>query len=204
MNHLAHVLLAGSDPDHRLGAFLGDHVKGRAALQALPAGVAHGVRLHRRIDAWSDTHPAVAALRARSGTRWRRYSGIVFDVLFDTMLVRHWDRFGNGDLHGFARGIDTLLAERRAELPRRLERFSHWARRARLWERYDDRAMLAGIFARIASRHGRASPLAGGLELLDGMGPEIEEAFLRMFPDLVDRARAFRREEPNRLGPAGR
>ena len=204
MNHLAHVLLAGSDPDHRLGAFLGDHVKGTATLDAMPAPVAHGVRLHRRIDAWSDSHPAVAALRARSGKRWRRYSGIVFDVLFDTMLVRHWDRFGEGALHDFAGGIDRLLAERRAELPRRLEHFSFWARETRLWERYDDRAMLAEIFARIAARHGRPSPLADGLELLDRMEPEIEETFLRLFPDLRRRARAFREDGPDRFGPARR
>lgn len=201
MNHLAHVLLAGPDPDHRLGAFLGDHVKGTKALDALTTGVAQGVRLHRRIDVWSDAHPAVAALRARSGARWRRYSGIVFDVLFDTMLVRHWDRFGEGNLREFAGGIDALLAERRPELPERLARFSCWARRTRLWERYDDRAMLAGIFARLADRHGRASPLADGLELLDGMGPEIEAAFLRLFPDLVGRATAFREDVPDRFGP---
>ena len=203
MNHLAHVLLAGSDPDHRLGAFLGDHVKGTAALDALPTGVAHGVRLHRRIDAWSDAHPAVTALRARSGTGWRRYSGIVFDVLFDTMLVRHWERFGRGTLTDFASDIDTLLAERRPELPQRLVRFSFWARETRLWERYDDRAMLAGIFARLAARHGRPSPLADGLDLLDTMDADIEMTFLRIFPDLVGRARAFRQDAPDRFDPAG-
>ena len=90
MNHLAHVVLAGPDTDDRLGAFLGDHIKGRTALETLPAGVARGVRLHRKIDTWSDAHPAVMELRARSGPAWRRHSGIILDVLFDAMLVRNW------------------------------------------------------------------------------------------------------------------
>ena len=55
MNHLAHFVLAGPDPDFRFGALLADHVKGRQALQTLPDSVRSGVVLHRRIDAWTDT-----------------------------------------------------------------------------------------------------------------------------------------------------
>lgn len=62
MNHLAHIVLAGTDEGLRLGAFLGDHVKGRADLDDLPSGWAAGVVLHRRIDSLSDAHPAVQAV----------------------------------------------------------------------------------------------------------------------------------------------
>lgn len=191
MNHLAHVLLAGSHPDHRLGAFLGDHVKGTAALDALPPEIARGVRLHRKIDSWSDSHPAVIELRARNGPGWRRYSGIILDVLFDAMLVRNWHRYHAVPLATFAREIDTLLAARRAELPTRLVRFSIWARQVGLWTRYDQRAMLDDIFARLAHRHGRPGPLADGTQLLDRMAPEIERTFNEIFPWLQARARAF-------------
>lgn len=191
MNHLAHVLLAGPHPDHRLGAFLGDHVKGTAALDALPPEVAIGVRLHRKIDCWSDAHPAVVELRARSGREWRRYSGVILDVLFDAMLVRHWRRYHAVPLAAFGREIDTLLATRRAELPARLVRFSIWAREVGLWTRYDQRAMLDDIFARLAQRHGRPGPLADGTQLLDRMAPEIERTFNEIFPWLQARARAF-------------
>jgi acyl carrier protein phosphodiesterase len=191
MNHLAHVLLAGPSVDHRLGAFLGDHVKGRLALAELPVERARGVLLHRRIDAWSDAHPAVVALRARCGPGWRRYSGVILDVLFDAMLVRHWSRFGPEPLERFAEGIDAMLAEHRDALPERLRLFSRWARRVRLWRRYDDRAMLEEIFERLAARHGRPGPLADGVRLLDAMEPGIEAAFGVLFPDLERRSRAF-------------
>ncbi len=195
MNHLAHALLAGSHPDHRLGAFLGDHVKGRIALRSWPAGVAEGIVLHRRIDAWSDAHPAVRALKAQAPSRWRRHCSIAFDVLFDTMLVRHWHTWGVGALERFGADVDHLLVQRRVESPPRLRRFAAWARARRLWTRLDDRELLAEIFALLAARHARPSPLADGLELLDSMAPEIEGAFLRLFPDLLDAANGFL-EEP--------
>lgn len=191
MNHLAHALLAGPDPDHRLGAFLGDHVKGRRALAALSPGRAQGVLLHRRIDAWSDRHPAVVALRARCGPGWRRYSGVMLDVLFDAMLVRRWPVHAQQPLAAFAAGLDTLLATHRDELPPRLQRFAAWARAVDLWQRYDERAMLDEIFGRLARRHGRQEPLASGSRLLDTMEGEIETAFDRLFPDLARRAHDF-------------
>jgi len=191
MNHLAHAVLAGPDPDHLLGAFLGDHVKGIAALEALPAGLARGVRLHRKIDTWSDAHPAVAGLRAGTGPKWRRYSGVILDVLFDAMLVRNWSRYHAVPLAQFGHEIDALLMARRAGLPARLVRFSLWAREVGVWTRFDQRAMLDDIFARLARRHGRREPLASGTKLLQELEPEIERTFNALYPDLQARTQAF-------------
>ena len=191
MNHLAHALLAGTHPDHRLGAFLGDHVKGRLALDSWPPEVAAGIVLHRKIDGWSDRHPAVRSLKTEVPREWRRHCGIAFDVLFDAMLVRHWDQFSSQPLDLFGEELDALLAERRKHLPERLRRFAAWARARSLWTRLDDRELLAEILMLLALRHARPSPLAEGLELLDALGSEIERAFLRMFPDLLESSGAF-------------
>ncbi|HSH27666.1 MAG TPA: ACP phosphodiesterase [Wenzhouxiangella sp.] len=188
MNHLAHVVLAGPDEGFRLGAFLGDHVKGRQALGELPADWAAGVELHRRIDSFSDSHPAVLGLLERLESPWRRYGGVIFDVLFDYMLIRHWSRFGPTDLELLSDQIDQLLTRHQARLPARLVRFSQWARSRRLWHRYGERAMLDEIFSLLAYRHGRRWPLAEGTRLLDAHEAAIERAFLELFPDLQARA----------------
>lgn len=191
MNHLAHLLLAGPEPAHRLGALLGDHLKGRAVLADWPAGVRTGVMLHRRIDSWSDSHPAVTGLLADMQPPWRRYGGILLDVLFDHFLTRHWQRFGDRPLADFAAEVDALLRRHRATLPERLARFSLWAGEVGLWQRYDERDMLARIFELLGRRHGRPSPIPRGLELLDAREAEIEAAFLALFPDLQRRSAEF-------------
>lgn len=184
MNHLAHLVLAGPEPGLRLGAFLGDHVKGQAALADWPAAWADGIRLHRFIDSRCDSHPAVLEFLAGLDAPWRRYGGIMLDVLFDAMLTRHWQRFGPMSLETFSDGIDAMLLEYRARLPPRLRLFSSWARERSLWCRYDDPQLLEEIFQRIAVRHGKPSPLGRGLELLERFDREIEAVFLRLFVDL--------------------
>lgn len=192
MNHLAHLVLAGADPDLRFGALLADHVKGRQALDELPGGVRAGVVLHRQIDGWTDAHPAVTGLTRRLDPPWRRYAGVILDVLFDNMLDRHWARFGPQPLAQFAAGIDRLMARRQAEMPPRMQRFTAWAREVSLWQRYGERAMLERIFDLLARRHGRREPLARGAELLDRYDAEIEQAFLALMPTLFASARDSR------------
>lgn len=184
MNHLAHVVLAGPEEGMRLGAFLGDHIKGREALRELPGDWAAGVLLHRRIDALSDAHPAVTSLLERLDSPWRRYGGVIFDVLFDHMLTRHWRDLVGGSLTGLAGEIDDLLARHRRRLPPRLARFSLWASHRGLWHRYGERVVLEEIFELLALRHGRRWPLAEGLRLLDAHETAIEQAFLILFADL--------------------
>jgi acyl carrier protein phosphodiesterase len=186
MNHLAHLVLAGPDEGLRLGALLGDHVKGRKALEAMPPAWAEGVRLHRRIDRLCDQHPGVRSLTASWGGAWRRYGPIVLDVLFDTMLTRHWSRFGPEPLDQFARQVDRMLLEHSARLPERLIRFARWARAHGLWQRYDDPEMLGRIFAGIERRHGRRSPISEGMSRLEGWSDEIELVFLELFPAIRD------------------
>ena len=174
MNHLAHLVLAGPDPDHRLGALLGDHVKGRLALQTLPDGLRSGVVLHRRIDVWTDAHPAVLDL-ARGLTH---PGGATAASSWTCCSTPCWFATGVAiTLAQFAKEIDDLLMARRAELPARLIRFALWARAVYLWTRYDERAMLDEIFSRLARRHGRLEPLASGTRLLEQRETEIEQTF---------------------------
>lgn len=194
MNHLAHLHLAGPDPGLRLGAFLGDVVKGRNALEALPPTLQRGVTLHRLIDRTADAHPAVAAVLAGMQPPFRRYGGIFLDVLFDRELTRRWDELAGVPLPAFADGVDALLSTNRHRLTPRLRRFAAWARARGLWLRYDDRDMLAEIFAGLARRHGRPSPLARGLEVLDAHEREIDEAFSALYPDLMAKVEAFRKK----------
>ncbi len=192
MNHLAHLVLAGDDEGLRLGALLGDHVKGRLDRLTLPADQIVGIDLHRRIDSASDRHPAVRDLVTSLQPPWRRYGGIILDVLFDHMLARHWSKFAAGSMDEFGAEIDALLAAWSGELPPRLERFSRWAAATGLWGRYGERGMLAEIFTLIARRHGRTSPLADGLVILDRHDLAIEQAFLALMPDLLELSRRFR------------
>jgi acyl carrier protein phosphodiesterase len=192
MNHLGHLVLAGSSEGLRLGAFLGDHVKGRLTGHELPESWLAGIRLHRHVDSLVDSCPEVRAFVSSLQPPLRRYGGIFVDVLFDHMLARQWADFGPCPLPEFAVGIDLMLERHDQRLPARLRRFSRWARERSLWSRYGDRAMIDSIFQGLAWRHDRPSPLGRGLEVLDAHEGEIEGLFLEVFPKIRVRADEWR------------
>ncbi|MGQ7263317.1 acyl carrier protein phosphodiesterase [Vreelandella sp. V005] len=116
MNFLAHAWLvsAGSD-DFLFGNLIADGVKGRD-LSDWPAAIAQGVRHHRRVDAWVDSHPSVVNARRRAPVAQRRYAGIALDMLWDHFLAR--DTAGQAEQDAIVERCYRLLSARPA--PNRL------------------------------------------------------------------------------------
>lgn len=119
MNYLAHLLLAGDDPALRLGGILGDFVKGPLPGN-LPASVARGVALHRRVDSFADSHPAFQASRRRVSNARRRYAGVMVDMFYDHLLAANWSTWCRQPLDRFATDAYDLLEMNSRVLPERL------------------------------------------------------------------------------------
>lgn len=167
MNFLAHAWLAGPVEDHRLGGLLGDFIKGPVPESLAPA-VADGVRLHRAIDVFAETHPAFRASRRRVSTKRRRVAGVMVDMFYDHFLARHWETFHPAEpLEVFSARQYALLASLGAALPPRLARILPWMRDDDWLASYRDAEIIALALDRMAGRLSRANPLPGaGEELL--------------------------------------
>ena len=103
MNWLAHAFLSSADTDFRLGNLLADIVKG-SDLDGMPPEFLAGVRCHRAIDSFTDSHPVPRRSRVRIAGEWGRFSGILIDVFYDHFLAVNWDRYADVPLpafHGF-------------------------------------------------------------------------------------------------------
>jgi acyl carrier protein phosphodiesterase len=102
VNFLAHLLLSPPTPDGRLGGLLGDFVKGPLKQAGYRLSVTQAIRLHRRVDSFTDTHPAVRAARSLVSPARRRFAGILVDVFFDHLLARRWECWHAAPLPQFA------------------------------------------------------------------------------------------------------
>lgn len=111
MNFLAHLWLTEQARLPLAGAILGDVLRGALPPQ-MPEPLARAVRLHRRVDAHTDRHPAVAALRQAFPPGARRYAGIVLDLVYDHALAIDWAGFSAQPLGMFAAraGRETAAA----------------------------------------------------------------------------------------------
>src|SRR3990167_2061737 len=109
MSSRAHLHLGGDAPAQLLGSLYGDFVKGPLAGQ-WPADIEAAIRLHRRIDVFTDSHPLQLQARARFAVERRRYSGILLDVFFDHCLALHWADYAAEPLPRFTVRVYQVLA----------------------------------------------------------------------------------------------
>lgn len=221
MNYLAHAVLAGPDPLLRLGGLMGDFVKGPlppgtagiAGAAPLPERLILGLRLHRAIDAYAETHPAFRASRARVSAERRRVAGIMVDLFYDHFLARDWAAWPAAPgFSAFAANVDVtpagsglaaycaatyaLFDAHAALLPPRLAEVAPLMAAHDWLGSYAEAATIALALDRMAARRfSRPTPLAGGgAELLmdyDGFAAD----FRAFFADALEFARQWRERE---------
>ena len=122
MNYLAHIFLSGANPDIQIGNFIGDAVKGNAYLH-YPLAMQQGILLHRRIDAFSDTHPLVKEAVHLVKEVGGRYAAVVTDIFFDHFLAVDFRLYATCSLGSFARRFYMALLLRYRYLPPRIQGF---------------------------------------------------------------------------------
>ena len=92
MNYLAHAYLSFGQSGILTGNMISDYVKGKAQYD-YPADILAGIKLHRAIDTYTDTHPATAALKAYYRPQYRLYAGAFADVTYDYFLANDERQF---------------------------------------------------------------------------------------------------------------
>ena len=183
MNFLAHFHLAWPDEGLVAGGLEGDYHKGPLRGD-LPPAIERGVKLHRAIDAYTDSHPLIQQLRRELPRNLRRYAGILIDLSFDHYLARHWSTFSDIPLPEFnARVYRTLTSHESA--------LSDGSRTmlARMVE-YDilglylDWETIPASAARIGQRFKRHNPFHDIDRELSPARPALEQTFLAFYPEL--------------------
>lgn len=182
MNYLAHLHLGGNAPAQLLGSLYGDFVKGPLAGR-FPADIEHAIAVHRRIDAYTDSHPLVLQAKARFPQARRRTAGILLDLFFDHCLARHWQRYADVPLNQFTARVYRVLYNEPA-LP---ERLAYIAPRmaAQDWlGSYQEFAVLQQVLLGMSRRLSRPQMLEGAMAELRELYEPLTEDFHAFYPEL--------------------
>jgi acyl carrier protein phosphodiesterase len=116
MNFLAHIYLSGDDHDLMIGNFIADSVKGRA-IENFSEGIIKGIKLHRQIDLFTDTHPVIEKGKEMLRPQFRKFSGVVMDIFGDHFLARNWVDYSDHDLHLYTMAVYKILNDYKALFP---------------------------------------------------------------------------------------
>lgn len=189
MNYLAHLFLAEDTPESRIGNLAGDFVKGPLHDRFTPA-IRQGITEHRRIDTFTDSHPAVAAFRRVLIPQHGHWSRVIADVFFDHFLARDFERIAGQPLHAFVTHVHAQLDAHAALLPERLAIVYPLMRDQRWLESYAGRDGIAMALHGLSRRIARHPPLATALELLGHK--ELQNCFEQFLPEVIRFAAAIR------------
>lgn len=194
MNILAHAYLSNRDPELLVGNFLGDFVKGDPAhpRHGLTPSEVNGIRLHRAIDSFTDSHPDVAAVRAILHPRCHKYAGPAVDIFFDHFLAANFSELTDEDLPAFTRFFYDTLRAHDAHFPAPARRMLN------AMVQYDwvpHYATIAGIdrsLKGVSRRTAFPSGLDTAVEDLEQYYDEIGARFTHYWPQLVAEAARVR------------
>ncbi|MFV0553859.1 MAG: ACP phosphodiesterase [Mangrovibacterium sp.] len=117
MNVLAHLYLSGESEDCMLGNFIGDFVKGKD-YQDYPQEVQRGIFMHRAIDSFTDLHPLVLEVKGFFRNPYRKYAGVVVDIVFDYFLIKNWQSYSDLTLRNYTQLAHAALLARVRMLPK--------------------------------------------------------------------------------------
>jgi len=109
MNFLAHAYLSFKEPDIVIGNLISDFVKGKQQYN-YPISIQKGIKLHRAIDNFTDTHECTKIAKNYLKPAVGLYSGAFMDVVYDHFLALDSNHFIlPSSLEDFAQYIYSVL-----------------------------------------------------------------------------------------------
>lgn len=186
MNFLGHLHLADVSGSSLLGNLLGDFVRGNPDGR-FPDDVVTGIRLHRFIDSYTDSHPGIIAIKPLFG-EYRRFALIALDLFWDHCLINHWDKFHTQPFQQFCNHARKTTHPKYVSvaLPERYQ-----AVISSMWEgqwlaSYQQMDNVGYALERMSNRTPRMGPLAQCADVLNQHYTEFNQVFLDFYPEVIE------------------
>lgn len=185
MNYLAHIYLASHSDDAMLGALLGDFVKPHSQ-HRFSADMEAEILTHRKVDAFTDSHPIVLDAKRLFDGPSRRYSGILLDVFYDHVLASSWPRYSSEPLAQLIARFYGALARRADALPPNLARAAPYMIEQDWLGSYVDYGGVEIAVRRISTRLSKnGDVMRDGLADLETHYAALTRGFHAFFPELI-------------------
>ncbi|HET6991443.1 MAG TPA: ACP phosphodiesterase [Bacteroidia bacterium] len=191
MNYLAHFYLSGSHEHLLLGNFIADAVKGKQ-LEAYSDELQRGIRMHRAIDFYTDTHPVTSRSKDRLRGQFNHYSGVIVDIFYDHFLARNWDEFSKEPLSEYSQRIYSLLEVHAANFPDRPRHMLPFMKNHDWLMTYRRIEGIRNVLTGMSRRAKFESKMELAADVLEKDYEFFEKDFREFFPQLILHTEEFR------------
>ncbi|HRG00903.1 MAG: ACP phosphodiesterase [Bacteroidia bacterium] len=195
MNYLAHSYLSYQKPDLIIGNFIADSIRGNQ-FEGLTDGIIEGIRLHRKIDTFTDSHPIYLTSKHRFSKDFDKYSGVLMDIIYDHYLAKNFEQYSALSLQTHANEVYNILKNNHDYLPENAKRFYGYMTERNILFHYSTLNGIETVLTHLSGRIRNRFELQLAIPILEANYQEIEEEFFVFFDDL----QAFCKEQPELNG----
>lgn len=162
---------------------MGDFYKGPLE-QQVDSIIRQGIWLHRKIDAYTDSHPLISGSKRRIDSRFGHYRGLLVDIFYDHFLACHWNRYSAVPLSRFTRAVYAILECHYGSLPTAMQRSVTHMINTDLLLSYRQLSGIERALAGIETRLRRPILLRSAVTELEQNYTELVLDFTYFFPQL--------------------
>lgn len=191
MNFLGHLYLSGTDPEVIVGNFMGDAVKGRDLSRFTP-GIERGLRLHRAIDTFTDSHAVQQKGRQRAHQHAGRYASVVMDLFYDHLLAANWDLYQEEPLDRFTGRMYDVLSAHAHRMPERTQRMLPYMVAGDWLTSYASLEGIARALDGLSKRVPEGGPMRGSEQVLRANLVQYTGEFKIFMADIEAFTRSYR------------
>lgn len=171
-----------------VGNLMGDFMKG-VDIKQLPSSIALGIQNHKVVDAFTDSHQSINALKDCLSPDRKRFSGIITDVMFDYFLIKHWQRYSGMNFNHFVDQVYQALLDNIAIMPKTMATVVTRMVDMDWFRSYGSLETMGYVFNRMSQRIRFENNLSGAIEEVEDYYHVYESTFLLFFPQLIDHVR---------------
>lgn len=152
MNYLAHAYLSFNQPHLLSGNMISDFIKGKKQFDFDPP-IQQGIKLHRAIDHFTDTHPLVKEMKLPFKEKYGLYAGAFTDIVCDYFLANDTHEFSTHEqLAAFANETYGSLEDQLHLLPETFQRIFVYMKQYNWLYNYRQATSIQKSFAGIVNR----------------------------------------------------
>ncbi len=184
MNFLAHIYLSFGDDEITLGNFMADSIRGNK-FKHLPVRVQQGIKLHREIDTYTDSHVIPKISSKRLHVNYSHYSRVIVDIFYDHFLAKNWSDYSDTPLDIYADQFYDLLEENYPILPDGVKRMMPYMISDNWLYNYANMDGISRVLNGMNRRTKNKSKMNFAILDLEEHYADFEKEFTLFFEDLI-------------------
>ena len=185
MNYLAHAFLSPETPLLLMGNLWGDLIKPRD-YALIPEMMVEGIQMHKKIDAFTDQHPAVDEMIQLLRPFQGKYTPVVADVLMDFILSKNWERSHVAGIEEFCETTYQVVRTHLSLLPERIHPRIHRMLGDRWLESCKNRNRMERTLRMLSMRASFENQIPEAMIPYDLHEERMDQLFADFFEDLMN------------------